>query len=229
MNFLKKYFPTIGYLVYLIGLIIFIICHKYNYQILTIPTILLVIYVAVISICVSSPELHRLINKVGKFLIFFLFVYEIATLLLINLINIKWPKVYKHILFLTPTTTMYFVLLILSYITIFLLPMIIFSSTELKLNKKTFVAIIDLLILIYSICIITSTLINTVFLLIKDNIINYASTIFINCSFLISFGLIRIIDKDNPLHSLVFNKGNYSLIWPFLSSLSSLTTILINK
>lgn len=121
---------------YLIELIIFIICHKYNYQILTIPTILLVIYAAIIFICVSSPELHRLINKADKFLIFFLFVYEIATLLLINLINIKWPKVYKHILFLTPTTTMYFVLLILSYITIFLLPMVIFSSTELKLSKK---------------------------------------------------------------------------------------------
>lgn len=229
MNFLKKYFSTIGYLLYLIGLIIFIICHKYNHQILIIPTIFLIVYIAIISMGISTSRLRQVLNKVFKFLIFFFCVYEIAALLLIELIAIKWPKDCKHILFLSPTTSVNFIYCALNFIALFSIA-IIFTSTNsnhLKLNKKkTFEAIINLLILIYSVYIILSALLNAVNFSLKDNsIINYTSTIFINCSFLISFGLIRLIDKNNPLRPLVFNKSNYFLIWPLLSLMLSLATL----
>lgn len=228
MNFLKKYFSTIGYFVYLIGLIIFIICHKYNHQILITPTIFLIIYIVIIFICISTPELRHWLNKAGKFLIFFFCIYEIAALLLIKLIAIKWPKDCKHILFLSPITSVNFIHLALNLIAV-ISTAIIFTSTNskhLKLNKKTFEAIINLLILIYSVYTIISALLNAVNFSLKDNnVINYTSTIFINCSILISFGIIRLIDKNNPLYPLVFNKNNYFLMWSLLSWVLSLAAL----
>lgn len=216
---------------YLIGITIFILCHKYSHRLLKSPIALLFFFFITIFFGIYSSNYHQQINKICKALVLSLCTYGITALLLIKLIMIKYPKNYKKILSLTPVASVNFMINYLIVAAI-LSVAIIFTSKDFneyiknkKMDVQMLLAITDFLALIYTILLILSVIITTVNLPIKDKNFSYTTDILLLCSFSASFELLRLFNKKNPLYLLIYNKDNYLLIGPLLSFLLTLATL----